>query len=135
MFLKFCYPKPALPWVCTLWKLVLTPHRDFCFWRDSSQHIIASILHTVSLELVSNVFHIPHLSFPRTNMALSLCVCVCVVFLYVHVFMRYMTFPYLNVCGCTCIWRWRLVIGIFLVIFQREELTLEFINLTKLTDQ
>ena len=58
-----------------------------------------------------------------------------VVFLYVHVFMRYMTFPYLNVCGSTCIWRWRLVIGIFLVIFQREELTLEFINLTKLTDQ
>lgn len=75
-FLKFCYPKTASPWVCALWKLVLTPNQDFCFWRGSSQKIIASVLHIVSLDLISNVFHIPHFSFPRTNVALSLCVCV-----------------------------------------------------------
>lgn len=43
---------------------------------NSSQHIIASVLHRVSLELISNGFRILHFSFPRMNMALSLCVCV-----------------------------------------------------------
>lgn len=79
-FLKFCYPKTAFPWVCALWKLVLMPRQDFCFWRGSSQQIIASVPHIVSLDLISNVFHILHFSFLRTNMALSLCVCVCGVF-------------------------------------------------------
>lgn len=129
-FLKFCYPKTASPWVCALWKLVLTPNQDFCFWRGSSQKIIASVLHIVSLDLISNVFHIPHFSFPRTNVALSLCVWGG---LYVYVFMRYIAFPYLNVCGCAHMWRWRQIVDIFLVIFQRQELTLELISLTKLT--